>query len=200
MKHYVVWVGRKTGIFSSWEECEKSVKGFTNASYRSYPSKLLAERALVEGIEKTRIADKQFLPTPNKPILDSLVVDASCRYPNVETEVQGIDLRRNKLKFHIGPIEGGSINIGEFLAIVYGIQYLQLLNSHIPIYSDSKIAIEWVHKKHHCSDLRWSQTNRKIFDQLEWANNFLRTTEFKNQILKWETKLWGENPADFNRK
>lgn len=35
-KHYVVWKGRKTGIFSSWPEAEAQVKGFVGAEYKSF--------------------------------------------------------------------------------------------------------------------------------------------------------------------
>ena len=34
MKHYVVWKGRQTGIFASWAECERQVKGFRHAPLR----------------------------------------------------------------------------------------------------------------------------------------------------------------------
>ena len=30
-KYYVVWKGRKTGIFSNWLEAEAQVKGFVGA-------------------------------------------------------------------------------------------------------------------------------------------------------------------------
>lgn len=36
MKFYAVRNGRKNGIFTSWKETEKSVKGYPNAQYRSF--------------------------------------------------------------------------------------------------------------------------------------------------------------------
>ena len=45
-KFYVVWKGRKRGIFSSWEECAAQVQGFTGAQYKSFTSRLAAEQAL----------------------------------------------------------------------------------------------------------------------------------------------------------
>ncbi|MCX6034101.1 MAG: RNase H1/viroplasmin domain-containing protein, partial [Chloroflexi bacterium] len=33
-KYYVVWKGRKTGVFSSWEACAAQVQGFTGAQYK----------------------------------------------------------------------------------------------------------------------------------------------------------------------
>jgi ribonuclease HI len=29
---------------------------------------------------------------------------------------------------------------------------------------------------------------------------WLKENEYPNKILKWETRAWGENPADFGRK
>ena len=43
MKYYAVKKGRKTGIFTSWEECEKQVKGFASAKFCSFSSLELAK-------------------------------------------------------------------------------------------------------------------------------------------------------------
>lgn len=37
-KVYAVRKGRKTGIFNVWSECEKQVKGFSNADFKSFRS------------------------------------------------------------------------------------------------------------------------------------------------------------------
>ena len=44
-KYYVVWKGRLTGIFDSWEECRKQTEGFEGAQYKGYPTLELAEAA-----------------------------------------------------------------------------------------------------------------------------------------------------------
>lgn len=36
MKFYVVWNGRKPGIYTSWEECKEQVHGFSGASFKSF--------------------------------------------------------------------------------------------------------------------------------------------------------------------
>lgn len=46
MKYYAVKVGRKVGIFNSWEECKKQVNGFPNAVYKSFGSLEEAENFL----------------------------------------------------------------------------------------------------------------------------------------------------------
>jgi len=35
-KYYVVWKGRKTGVFTTWQECSAQVTGFTGAEYKSF--------------------------------------------------------------------------------------------------------------------------------------------------------------------
>ena len=42
--------------------------------------------------------------------------------------------------------------------------------------------------------------NEPIFDLIERAEKWLNTHTYTTQILKWETSVWGEIPADFGRK
>ncbi|MFM6937821.1 MAG: viroplasmin family protein, partial [Aquirufa sp.] len=44
-KYYVIWEGHKKGIFDSWSETEKNIKGFPNAQYKSFESRQEAEAA-----------------------------------------------------------------------------------------------------------------------------------------------------------
>ena len=44
-KYYVVWKGRKTGIFTTWAECEKQVKGFVGAQFKAFDNEMDAEAA-----------------------------------------------------------------------------------------------------------------------------------------------------------
>ena len=44
-KYYVVWKGRQTGIFQSWDECNAQIFGFKGAVYKSFKTKQLAEEA-----------------------------------------------------------------------------------------------------------------------------------------------------------
>jgi len=50
-KYYVVWSGRKTGIFDNWNECKDSIHGYSGAKYKSYPTKDEAEEAFTNGLE-----------------------------------------------------------------------------------------------------------------------------------------------------
>ena len=45
-KYYVVWKGRQTGIFTSWEECSAQVSGYPDAQYKTIYDREAAEQAL----------------------------------------------------------------------------------------------------------------------------------------------------------
>ena len=49
MKYYAVKNGRKAGIYTSWDQCEKQVTGYSGAKYKSFTSREEAEAY----IEKT---------------------------------------------------------------------------------------------------------------------------------------------------
>lgn len=53
-KFYAVKVGRQTGLFSTWEACEKVVKGYPNASYKSFKTKEEALTWLGDNTSKTK--------------------------------------------------------------------------------------------------------------------------------------------------
>src|SRR5258706_409486 len=80
-KYYVVWKGRKPGIFTSWVECEKQVKGFVAAEYKAFGTLKEAESAY-----KSKYAAYKGKPASNgkwkesetPPILPSICVDAAC--------------------------------------------------------------------------------------------------------------------------
>jgi ribonuclease HI len=48
-KFYVVWVGRKPGIYNNWDECKAQVNGFSGAKFKSFKTQRLADDAFVEG-------------------------------------------------------------------------------------------------------------------------------------------------------
>jgi len=89
--------------------------------------------------------------------------------------------------------------VGEFLAIVHALAHLKKQNNNIPVYSDSRNGIGWVRDKTHRSSILFTDKNKKLFELLDRAVKWLKENEFNNPVLKWETKAWGENPADFGR-
>ena len=206
-KYYVVWKGRKTGILESWEECSKSIHGFKDAEYKSFKTLELAKKAYSEiydnykgkTIFETELSDEQ-LKLIGKPNLNTISVDAACNIQNGQMEYQGVETKTKKIIFKKGLYNGATNNIGEFLALVHAIALMKKKGDKRPIYSDSKTAIGWVKYKRCNTDAEKTDKNKKVFDLIKRAENWLENNEIKNEILKWETKAWGEIPADYGRK
>ena len=47
-KYYAVRVGARTGVFTSWEECQKAVDGFSGAKFKKFHSLEEAEKFVYE--------------------------------------------------------------------------------------------------------------------------------------------------------
>ncbi|MEP0214196.1 MAG: ribonuclease H, partial [Cellulophaga sp.] len=73
-------------------------------------------------------------------------------------------------------------------------------NSDRIIYTDSRTAMSWVRKKKCNSKLKESAKNKDVFELIRRAEDWLKTNTYTTTIVKWETKAWGEIPADFGRK
>jgi ribonuclease HI len=202
-KYYVVWKGRRTGIFNSWEECAAQVHGFTGARYKSFNSLAEAEQAYASGpgrmLSQVEAAPKR-LGAAHAPILESVSVDAACSGSPGPVEYRGVSTRSREEIFHEGPHAHGTNNVGEFLAIVQALKWLKRKKLSEPVYSDSETAIKWVRRKVCNTTLKPDEQNARLFKLIAQAEAWLRKNKVENPVLKWDTQAWGEIPADFNRK
>ena len=206
-KYYVVWLGNPAGIFDSWKECQLSIKDVSGAQYKSFLTFEEAKKAFRNeykdyiGINtKKKKISKEELIKIGEPNLYTISVDAASSGNPGIMEYRGVDTQTHQQLFHQGPFQQGTNNVGEFLALVHGLAFLKQKNSDRKIYSDSKIAIAWVKRKKCNTKLKQTSKNKKIFDLILRAENWLETNTYKTIIIKWETKAWGEIPADFGRK
>ncbi|HFB61622.1 MAG TPA: ribonuclease H [Bacteroidetes bacterium] len=204
-KYYVVWRGFRPGIYSTWEACKEQIQGYERAQYKSFDSLEEAKQAFEKSYEEIReLKGKKNLhelTTDRKPILYSLSVDAACKGNPGILEYRGVFTDTGTEVFRRGPYEQGTVNIGEFLAIVLGLAWLKKNKLKMPIYSDSRTAIAWVRKKQVNTKLKWTDKNRELLRAVHSAMKWLKENETGDiPILKWETKLWGEIPADYGRK
>ena len=203
VKYYVVWKGRKTGIYTTWQACEAQVKGFVGAQYKAFSTRAEAEKALSGryGQYSGKPASSQkWLLAREAPIPDSYVVDAACSGSPGRLEWRGMHLGSGKLLFHQGPFERGTNNIGEFLAVVQALQLLEKKSLELPVYSDSGTAIAWVRRNRCNTTLKPDGRSRALFTLISQAEEWLQDHPHRAQVLKWDTRAWGEIPADFNRK
>lgn len=203
-KFYVVISGAKPGIYDNWEDCRRQIEGYPSAKYKSFASRREAEYAFKNGWESITGSSPKPRPSGffpiNGPILKSISVDAAWNTKTLDMEYQGVHTATGETIFRQGPFQDGTNNVGEFLAIVHALAYCKQNNLDLPIYSDSRNAIKWVKMKHHRSLLEPTERNKKIFNLLTRAEDWLKNNSYSNKILKWETAEWGENPADFGRK
>jgi len=133
-------------------------------------------------------------------MLETIAVDAACSGNPGPMEYRGVYVRTGQELFRVGPLQGGTNNIGEFLAIVHGLAMQEKQGTRLPLYSDSVNAQIWVRAGVCKTTLQETEQNAAIFDMIRRAETWLRTHTFRVPIYKWETKLWGEIPADFGRK
>jgi ribonuclease HI len=210
-KFYVVWHGRQKGIFSTWDECKAQVDGFDGAKYKSFESEREATIAFkADAKDFIKKAAPNFsaggtksaaTPKNTKIIKTSLCVDAACSGNPGKMEYRGVSMVTGEQLFHQGPFPDGTNNVGEFLALVHGLAYLQKNNlPTMPIYTDSRNAMIWIKAKKCRTKLAQTKKNAPIFDLIRRGEQWLQQNKFENPILKWETEDWGEIPADFGRK
>lgn len=206
-KFYVVWEGVTPGIYSSWTDCQLQIKGYEGAKYKSFDSREDAERAFVSspyayiGKNATNKKEKKTTPgtLPAAVIENSLAVDAACSGNPGPMEYRGVHVASQQEIFHFGPMKGTN-NIGEFLALVHGLALLKQKGFDMPVYSDSVNAISWVKQKKCKTKLPRTAETEQLFLLIERAEKWLKENKYTTRILKWETKEWGEIPADFGRK
>lgn len=204
-KFYVVWKGRKPGVYRTWDDCKAQVHGFAAPVYKAFDSLTAAEAAFKSSAWNYIGTTPKEKPAPRasvgKPLPESICVDAAWNSVQKDMEYQGIYYSSGKKLFHKGPFRDGTNNVGEFLAIVHALAYCKKHDLHqTPIYSDSRNAIGWVRAKKCNTKLEATAFNNELFDLIERAIQWLKENEYENPILKWETSTWGENPADFGRK
>ncbi|MGC6523695.1 MAG: viroplasmin family protein [Flavobacteriaceae bacterium] len=207
-KYYTIWRGHKTGVFENWTECQLHIKNYPGAQYKSFPTKDLAETAykglyedyVTPSNESNTAVKKSSFQYDNPPNLMSIAVDAASSGNPGTMEYRGVDTQTKKQLFYKGPFKMGTNNIGEFLAIVHGLAFLKKQQSNRILYTDSKTAISWVKKKSCNTQLKPTAENKLLFELIERAETWLRINTYSTPIKKWNTKAWGEIPADFGRK
>lgn len=202
-KFYVVWKGVNPGIYTSWTDCQLQIQGYKGALYKSFESLEEAERALGTPahcyINKKQETATSVCQIPSDFNMNCLAVDAACSGNPGPMEYRGVYLLTGQEIFHFGPVYGTN-NIGEFLAIVHGLALVKQKGVEIPIYSDSRNALNWVKQKKCKTKLERNARTEELFQLIERAEKWLRENTYTTPLLKWETEKWGEVPADFGRK
>ena len=203
-KFYVVWKGRRPGIYTSWAEAEQQVRGMAGAQYKAFGTRQEAETAFGSKYDSYKGKSSslgKWRHAHVKPTLPSLCVDAACSGSPGILEYRGVFTESADQIFHEGPFPDGTNNVGEFLAIVHALTWMQKNKSPLPVYSDSENGISWVYAGRCRTKLTRTLSNAPLFAKIHSAENWLAENKIeKDAVLKWDTVLWGEIPADFGRK
>ncbi len=198
-KYYVVWKGNNPGVYKSWEKCREEIKNIKGALFKSFGDIEEAHKAYEMGYDeykKNSVKDHVL----EGPELNSISVDAASSGNPGIMEYQGVDTKTKEVLFKMGPFNNATNNIGEFLALVHGIAILEKDLKKKIIYSDSITAMSWVRKKRCQTKLSRNKENEEVFILVDRAIVWLNKNNYSVIIKKWDTKNWGEIPADFGRK
>ena len=206
-KYYVVWVGARPGVYENWNDCKAQITAYPGAKYKSFPTQSEAVKAF-RGQADTYVGKNAPLrkkvktpPSDNTIIWESLSVDAACSGNPGIMEYQGVHTQTKEVFFRMGPYRDSTNNIGEFLALIHGLALLKKHNKpHHVIYTDSRTALSWIRNKKVKTTLTRSRENSEVFDMVERGVQWLKDNAITNPLIKWDTKNWGEIPADFGRK
>lgn len=196
-KHYVVWKGRKPGVYATWAEAVRHIYKFGGARYKAYPSREEAEAAFAAGPDALGGAP---LAPVGQPTAEAWSVDGACSGNPGPMEYRCVHVGTKAEIFREGPMLGTN-NLGEFLGLVEALRRLHTAgDAETPIYTDSLTARAWVRDRKVGSTLPRNPHTAEVWRRTDEALYWLRTHRFKTPILTWETKTWGEIPADFGRK
>ena len=209
-------MGHTPGVYETWNACQAQIKGFQGAKYKSFGSLAEAESAYKQSWQKfyessgsSGSKKNPFKPNPSdyvhekygtEIVIDSIAVDAACSGNPGKMEYRGVQTVTGKEIFHSPIFPVGTNNIGEFLAIVHALALYHEKQPGLTIYTDSKIAQGWVKRGKAKTKLERNGKTAHLYQVIARAEKWLATHTFKNPIIKWETKEWGEIPADFGRK
>lgn len=216
-KYYTVWEGREPGVYDNWDDAKEQVEGYPGAVYKAYPTLEDANNAFrregpeyksgqdgmaifrqMRGHVKAEVVNYEAFPEIR---LDALAVDAACSKNPGPVEYRGVWVANGQPLFSMGPLEGGTNNIGEYLGLIHALAQLQRMGLHnVPIYTDSRTALSWLRARRSKTTLQATGANAAVLQLLARADAWIATHSYSNPILKWETEKWGEIPADYGRK
>lgn len=216
-RFYVVWRGHNPGVYDNWDDARLQVEGFPNPQYKAFNSSQEAAMAYrktavreennsLAGFITKAMSRKSTSGDGNdwlmNPEIDpyAWAVDAACSGNPGKMEYRGVELISGKEIFRIGPFDDATNNIGEFLAIVHALALMFQKNERHTIYSDSVSGMAWVRDRRIKTQLQRTPRNGRVFELIERAISWLNTHSYDTKILKWNTREWGEIPADFGRK
>lgn len=209
-KTYIVWSGRRPGVYDTWAEAREQVIGVRGARFKSFVdiTAAEAEKLFRSGAERATPAkpSTQSTPADREAVKasiapDAIAVDASTSGNPGPTEYHGVYVETGDEVFRSRVYPVGTNNIGEFLALVHALAWQEQTGYRVPVYSDSRNAINWVRQKQCRSKLPRTAATELLYSHVDRALAWLATHDLSGyDIRKWPTEVLGEIPADYGRK
>ncbi|MEZ9139659.1 MULTISPECIES: ribonuclease H family protein [unclassified Shewanella] len=86
-KFYVVWAGRETGVFTSWDYTKKQVDKFPQAKYKSFPTEAQAKAAFAASPASSmgKATAKAGSASNNKPVKSNAVESIKTKLVDLST-------------------------------------------------------------------------------------------------------------------
>lgn len=123
-----------------------------------------------------------------------IAVDGGCSHNPGLAYYRAVDIATGKELFR-EDIGVATNNIAEFLGLCHAIFYVRKNKIEEPIYTDSKTAMSWVR----CRKANTTFKEPNINNRLSAAARYLQSVN-NVDIRKWDTRSFGEIPADFGLK
>jgi ribonuclease HI len=191
---YVIRKGKQKGIVSTREECKERVHGFPGAQYKKADSQQEAKAMLKMGYNERQrtqeaIKEKKKQTIPSW-VLKHIASDASADANPGNVEYQCVQIQSGKKIFESKVYHMGTINCGEFLAIIEAMRYITKNNTHQEVFSDSNTAISRIQNKKIKTNLERNSANKELWKALDEGLERLSSQETLPKVHKRESSQW----------
>jgi len=155
-KFYAVWAGHKPGIYTTWSEAEKQVKGYPKAGFKSFSTRPLAEEAFANGtaVPSKAVLQRKSTDSPSTTNGTStsdvdIFCDGACN-PNPGKSGTGIAIYK---KQHLDQLwyglhnQSGTNNTAELLGLYHSLMFAKAAaedGQSVTVHCDSKYSIDCI--------------------------------------------------------
>ncbi|GAB3422060.1 ribonuclease H1 domain-containing protein [Niabella aquatica] len=196
---YVVWVGREAGIFNSWEECQKQTLGYEGSRYKKFDSEEKANKAFAGKWYQYYPNSKKIINPVEEQTEQAFVADSFVTTAIVDTKTKMTTIRvihtTTKTVVLEKQVKYGTLNNAKYIAIVEALKYCQCNTLTTPIYCDNANIIDWI-MKYRAPEIKATDKNKQFYTLYANAMHWVQDNGYPNQLLKWDVKSWGMNPAE----
>lgn len=139
------------------------------------------------------------METKEKPT-KGIAVDGYCKGNPGPGGYRGVDIETGEILFN-ARIDKCTNNIAEFIGLCHALGFVKKnrAKNYGIIYTDSEIAMAWIDKKG-CGTKFDLKANPDLAKMIFKCEMFLLEAKSLPGFAKWQTKEWGEVPADFGYK